>query len=1276
MWLLNELLSAVVSALIGILQFLVGLFGAAFKLDGDNTLDNFFTVFPVARVIGNGMMGVGYILITIIAVYQLFKAFFGPLAESEHPTHIMGNFIVAVALVSFSRWICNLFYEAGAAVYSGLEQINLASVTFQNTNNAANNTTYTMDEVAGSLLDELVSDGWGALTVGTGAALGTVGLQFLLIIGFTLLIQEFFKLMCEAVERYIVLGILSIFAPLCLATVVSKSTNRIAGNWVQMMISQVILICLNVVFLYGFLSGLASLVMTATGNTQVTGSLSGALTNMPVVFVMLYAWLKVGQRVDDYLNQLGLTAARSGGFGNELLGSVSRAAGVANSSINQRYGTQFGTAQGPRNPLSGKLNDAISGGRNRKIDAMRTDGSRFTAPSKRLDAAAKKKDVSSKDLATAMNRNINLGGAQAGNALAKSMGLNTAVLGEATEACTISKPNRMGQYSAHLEFGDGNSMDLTTDASQAAQGAATFTDENGNQWYLTAANGEKTMAALGLGGDIQDMPQAGVENANGVQLEGDKNIVGAIDTSNMEEVQANDNGDMFQEGVFDEDGKAVEGADHFNEDGYAVDADGNLVQSDLNVDDAESFTPASINEENQQAYAEGYFDSETGERIADDLGIANVNENGIAVNAEGEAVCAATLSTEGMQQAMVDPSTGALYSQVAVDKNGQIVSPDDPNYNDSLERKYARLQSNGEIMQTSSGGTVFAPEGFEPSSLQEAHIDKDNRKAYTSAEGGGLQQISETGQMEGPVYNKPIQAQHGYSFVDSQGNISSGMAMSAEQAKSVQLAQGYVSKSDGSMYVSQESGGVKQVGDTSGRVYNAPLKEGVNAHTGYSRLDADGVASRNEDKGAGDLHTAYYDRAHDSLYSKKGNGYYGEHGDTTGANYATIDSATYNGFVGDDGKVHNYASGHAIRYARSSDGTYTPSASGDYMMTTGGGFQRARVDEHGGVTLKDTSQVRVAGDIHVPETKANKGVSYTLPASGERGTHIQDVNGQMYSMVNPSQSVKAGSKVQVYDTRSDGTRTVKTVTAGSERSYVAHDTVGGFRADSNGQPIISASQQPSAERFVDGEAYTRDATGTSHWVDSRALTKEGYNARLSEGYIVCGSYLVKHSDSVMHGSSFGGRQTFRNVSQQRAVMKSLGATGKDAPRVSRATQTVIHDDSVSVLPNVQNPSVLAKAKPQKTAAGTVYTFKGVTRYTEQPVKGAVPVRSQSGQILWMSKCTALYNATSKKWDFKGSIPPSANSRKKSAIPESHKITHQKSGIGRKKVNFDPEDDWD
>lgn len=156
------------------------------------------------------------------------------------------------------------------------------------------------DLMTTSIIGSAYFTGFGAV----GALLLLLLVIFLILILFT----SFIKYMLEFFERYILLGVIAMFAPLLTATLTTAHTARYFWSWFQMLISQSIVIVLSTFFLSVFYFGM----------TQFETS-----SNVIVFTFLLMAWLRVGTRMDAHLSTLGLTTAQSGGFAGEVLAAAS-----------------------------------------------------------------------------------------------------------------------------------------------------------------------------------------------------------------------------------------------------------------------------------------------------------------------------------------------------------------------------------------------------------------------------------------------------------------------------------------------------------------------------------------------------------------------------------------------------------------------------------------------------------------------------------------------------------------------------------------------------------------------------------------------------------------------------------------------------------------------------------------------------------------------------------------------------------------------------------------
>lgn len=116
---------------------------------------------------------------------------------------------------------------------------------------------------------------------------------------------NYFKLLLECVERYIVVGVLCYTSPLAFAMGGSKATNQVFKSWCRMVGSQLLLLVLNVWFLRAFDSSVGQFI----GNGGALASGGGS------VFLWLFcalAFLKTAQKFDSYLAAMGLNVAQTG----------------------------------------------------------------------------------------------------------------------------------------------------------------------------------------------------------------------------------------------------------------------------------------------------------------------------------------------------------------------------------------------------------------------------------------------------------------------------------------------------------------------------------------------------------------------------------------------------------------------------------------------------------------------------------------------------------------------------------------------------------------------------------------------------------------------------------------------------------------------------------------------------------------------------------------------------------------------------------------------------
>lgn len=240
----------------------------------------------------------------LITAWQLFRVFGGPITEAENPLTLIARNGIFAVLIAYSKQIFLITLDIARAPYTALMEISMTGEDFT---------------FAG--VEETLSNGIANIVAIT-SVVGTILILVLLIA----LGWNYFKLLLETVERYVVVGVLCYTSPLAFSMGASKATSPVFKSWCRMVGSQLLLLTMNVWFLRGF----------STSVGQFIGN-GGALTNgNGSIFLWLFcalAFLKTAQRFDSYLSSLGLNVAQTGSsMGMELMMAARVLTGAAGSS--------------------------------------------------------------------------------------------------------------------------------------------------------------------------------------------------------------------------------------------------------------------------------------------------------------------------------------------------------------------------------------------------------------------------------------------------------------------------------------------------------------------------------------------------------------------------------------------------------------------------------------------------------------------------------------------------------------------------------------------------------------------------------------------------------------------------------------------------------------------------------------------------------------------------------------------------------------------------------
>ena len=247
--------------------------------------------FPFVTKAFEIMQYFAWALLFIITVWQLFRAFGGPITEAENPWHLIARSAIFALLVAYAKPLFMFLLEIARAPYTALMEASMGpgDFTFAGIQNTLSNGLVTLVSV-----------------------ISIVGLILMLILMISLG-WNYFKLLLEVVERYVVVGVLCYTSPLAFAMGGSKATNQVFKSWCRMVGSQLLLLVMNVWFLRGFNSSVGQFV--ANGGALTSGS-----GNIFLWMFCALAFLKTAQKFDTYLASLGLSVAQTGsGMGMELL---------------------------------------------------------------------------------------------------------------------------------------------------------------------------------------------------------------------------------------------------------------------------------------------------------------------------------------------------------------------------------------------------------------------------------------------------------------------------------------------------------------------------------------------------------------------------------------------------------------------------------------------------------------------------------------------------------------------------------------------------------------------------------------------------------------------------------------------------------------------------------------------------------------------------------------------------------------------------------------------
>lgn len=183
------------------------------------SMDTFLRYFPAAETMYRIFVATAIGLILLNWVWQLFKNF-GLIAgvEAEDPFKLSIRSGLFIGLVYYCRDITDILLKVGGTPYQWILTSELPPISFSDFNSVM-------------------------LTVLGVCASGSVALIALILV--LILAWNYIKLLFEAAERYILLGVLVFTAPMAFATGSSQTTSNIFKSWCRMFGGQIFLLLMN-----------------------------------------------------------------------------------------------------------------------------------------------------------------------------------------------------------------------------------------------------------------------------------------------------------------------------------------------------------------------------------------------------------------------------------------------------------------------------------------------------------------------------------------------------------------------------------------------------------------------------------------------------------------------------------------------------------------------------------------------------------------------------------------------------------------------------------------------------------------------------------------------------------------------------------------------------------------------------------------------------------------------------------------------------------------------
>ena len=215
MGILDSIVEWIATQIMNLLDLITGSVLGALDCD----MSTFLRYFPAAETLYEIFVAIAIGFILLNLVWQLFKNFGAGIGLSaEDPAKLLLRSILFIFLALFADEIMVLVLNIAGTPYSWIVDATLPAIDFAS---------------FGSVLTVII----GCL------ASGSVSLIVIILV--IIIAWNYIKLLFEAAERYIMVGVLIFTAPVAFATGASENTSNIFNAWCRMLGGQLFLLIMN-----------------------------------------------------------------------------------------------------------------------------------------------------------------------------------------------------------------------------------------------------------------------------------------------------------------------------------------------------------------------------------------------------------------------------------------------------------------------------------------------------------------------------------------------------------------------------------------------------------------------------------------------------------------------------------------------------------------------------------------------------------------------------------------------------------------------------------------------------------------------------------------------------------------------------------------------------------------------------------------------------------------------------------------------------------------------